>query len=167
MTYATAADYVKMLAPDEARATSNLDEPDEMLADRAAIEEHLAIASRQIDARLAFRYSLPLPSAGYPDLRRICIRIARWNQEVYGIREHVRIQYEDALVELDLLAKGKQALIDDAGVVTPPYTSPDALPDSNSQTFVGQRYIPREKDMEIDFRNQGFGRIGRGSTRWL
>lgn len=107
MSYATLADLTTRYGEEEIRQRS--DHAGTGVTDPAVVAQALADASAEIDAYLAGRYVLPLPTVP-PHLVRIACAIARYRLWDEAVPDRVRIEYEDARRLLEALARGTVTL---------------------------------------------------------
>lgn len=110
MQYATISDYRALVSDGEAIEQSNIDDPNSLIVDDTHLDRALIAASNKINAALASVYGTPITPAP-PDLVRICIRIARYEKEVHEVREVVKDQYDEAIVDLNAYRTGASTLI--------------------------------------------------------
>ena len=140
--YATISQYIDSLNGGEAVETSNIDAPDALTIDADHIDRALASASNRINSALSMRYSIPVfPSP--PDLVRICVRLARFELEIYEVRDVVLKQYEAAIVDLNGYRLGLAQLIGSDNKPVP-LKPAEPLQTNNAHTGVGQRRTGNE-----------------------
>ena len=138
--YATIDEFLTFLRSQELVEQSNW-EPADLFVNQEFAVQHLGFATAKINGALAIRYLTPITPPP-PQLKYICMRIGHWSCEQIGeIRQHVQVHYEQALLDLEKIAKGETALIGSDGKVIPPIadiTDPGA-PNDRVRTSVGQR----------------------------
>ena len=142
MTYATITEYRATVNDADAVEGSNIDNPDALTIDSAHLDRALISASNKINAALGIRFSVPIfPSP--PDLIRICIRIARFELEIYEMRAIVQAQYDAAIADLNAYRLGTAELIgvDNRFVPLKPV---DPSQTNNTRTTIGQRTTGNE-----------------------
>jgi len=140
--YATISQYIDSLNGGEAVETSNIDAPDALTIDADHIDRALASASNKINSALSLKYSIPIfPSP--PDLVRICVRLTRFELEIYEVRDVVLKQYEAAIVDLNNYRLGMAQLIGSDNKPVPLKLA-EPLQTNNAHTGVGQRRTGNE-----------------------
>ena len=140
--YATISQYLESISGGEAVETSNVDDPDALTIDADHLDRALASASNKINSALSMRYAIPVfPSP--PDLVRICVRLARWELEIYEVRDVVLKQYEAAIVDLNGYRLGLAQLIGSDNKPVP-LKPAEPLQTNNAHTGVGQRRTGNE-----------------------
>ena len=140
--YATISQYIDSLNGGEAVETSNIDAPDALTIDADHIDRALASASNKINSALSLKYSIPIfPSP--PDLVRICVRLARFELEIYEVRDVVLKQYEAAIVDLNNYRLGMAQLIGSDNKPVP-LKQAEPLQTNAAHTGVGQRRTGNE-----------------------
>lgn len=116
--YATQQDIVDRYGQDALTLAADRDGDGQV--EQAAIDQGLADADAEIDAYLAAKYDLPLPSV--PDvLVRLAVDIALYRMEATADvgSEERRQRYEDAVALLKRISKGEVSL----GLSDPPASS--------------------------------------------
>ena len=105
--YATQADLVARFGESEIGQVGDTDGSGEV--DPALIVRALADADAEINAALASRYQLPLPSVP-PMLTRIACDLARFNLYTDEVSDVVAMRYKRAVAMLADIASGKLSL---------------------------------------------------------
>ena len=142
MTYATISQYLEVTQNGEAIESSNIDSPDALTIDADHIDRALASASNKINSALSMRYAIPVfPSP--PDLVRICVRLGRFELEVYEVRDVVLKQYEAAIADLNNYRLGLAQLIGSDNKPVP-LKPAEPLQTNAGHTGVGQRKTGNE-----------------------
>lgn len=113
MAYATQADLLARFGELEIGQVADTDGTGEI--DPALVARALADADAEIDAALAGRYQLPLPSVPLL-LTRIACDLARYNLYTDNVPETVKARQEKAVALLRDLAAGRTSL----GLPAPP-----------------------------------------------
>jgi phage gp36-like protein len=109
MPYATVQDFTDWYTQ-EAVELSDLYDPSNGTVDTDRIEKALDKASREIDSYLRPRYPVPLTTA-LDELITPCLVIARYRLSRFQDKEsRERLDFEDVLKWLKLIADGKVAL---------------------------------------------------------
>jgi len=140
--YATINQYLESINGGEAVESSNIDDPNALTIDADHLDRALASASNRINSALSLKYAIPVfPSP--PDLVRICIRLARFELEVYEVRDVVLKQYEAAIVDLNGYRLGLAQLIGSDNKPVP-LKPAEPLQTNNAHTGVGQRRTGNE-----------------------
>ena len=140
--YATISQYIESISGGEAVESSNIDDPNALTIDADHLDRALASASNKINSALSMRYAIPVfPSP--PDLVRICVRLARWELEIYEVRDVVLKQYEAAIVDLNGYRLGLAQLIGSDNKPVP-LKPAEPLQTNNAHTGVGQRRTGNE-----------------------
>ena len=140
--YATISQYIESINGGEAVESSNIDDPNALTIDADHLDRALASASNKINSALSMRYAIPVfPSP--PDLVRICVRLARWELEIYEVRDVVLKQYEAAIVDLNGYRLGLAQLIGSDNKPVP-LKPAEPLQTNNAHTGVGQRRTGNE-----------------------
>lgn len=108
MAYATATDITDLYGPD---ALVVADRDGDGVADMAAVDRAIASASAEIDAYIATRYALPLPSIP-AHLVTICIDIAVYRLALSAdvLTDEHRRRYDDARAFLKMVSAGSATL---------------------------------------------------------
>jgi phage gp36-like protein len=115
-TYASLQDMIDSFTEHELVELTNLSDPAATTVNDNVIEQALEDATAQINAYVAVRYTLPLPSVP-KSLRRACVDIARYLLDNDRTREDVLTRYRDVIKFLQVLSKGLAVLVfDDLGV---------------------------------------------------
>lgn len=107
MSYATLADLTDRYASEEITRLADRDE--DGIADPLVIERVLTDADAEIDAYLAVRYTLPLPSTP-PRLTSLAADIARYRLQDDNPLDEAVARYRQAIDFLREIANGKAAL---------------------------------------------------------
>jgi phage gp36-like protein len=107
--YATAADFIAAFPDDESVELTNLDTPSAVAPVLARIETALSEAESEINTYVGMVATLPLTSVPVV-LKNAAIRIARYRLDSYNPREFVRLDYEDQVKFLKLVAERKVTL---------------------------------------------------------
>ena len=118
MPYASQANLVERYGQDTLLVVADRDNDD--IPDADVIAQALSDATAEIDAFLAAKYSLPLPTV--PDvLVRLCsdIAIYRLASDALQATEERRQRYDDAIALLKAIARGDASL----GIPEPPPSS--------------------------------------------
>ncbi len=111
-SYATPADYIKILTEDEGIEQSNLDFPTAEMAINEKLSQALVDASSEINVILGTRYIVPIvPTPTF--LKFATVIIAWYYRDVYSDREHVEKKYNYVIKRLTDIALGKFSLVDD------------------------------------------------------
>ena len=140
--YATINQYLESINGGEAVESSNIDDPNALTIDADHLDRALASASNRINSALSLKYAIPVfPSP--PDLVRICIRLARFELEIYEVRDVVLKQYEAAIVDLNNYRLGLAQLIGSDNKPVP-LKPAEPLQTNNAHTGVGQRRTGNE-----------------------
>lgn len=140
--YATINQYLESINGGEAVESSNIDDPNALTIDADHLDRALASASNRINSALSLKYAIPVfPSP--PDLVRICVRLARFELEIYEVRDVVLKQYEAAIVDLNGYRLGLAQLIGSDNKPVP-LKPAEPLQTNNAHTGVGQRRTGNE-----------------------
>ena len=140
--YATISQYIESINGGEAVESSNIDDPNALTIDADHLDRALASASNRINSALSLKYAIPVfPSP--PDLVRICVRLARFELEIYEVRDVVLKQYEAAIVDLNGYRLGLAQLIGSDNKPVP-LKPAEPLQTDNAHTGVGQRRTGNE-----------------------
>ena len=140
--YATISQYLESINGGEAVESSNIDDPNALTIDADHLDRALASASNRINSALSLKYAIPVfPSP--PDLVRICVRLARFELEIYEVRDVVLKQYEAAIVDLNGYRLGLAQLIGSDNKPVP-LKPAEPLQTNNAHTGVGQRRTGNE-----------------------
>ena len=140
--YATISQYLESINGGEAVESSNIDDPNALTIDADHLDRALASASNRINSALSLKYAIPVfPSP--PDLVRICVRLARFELEIYEVRDVVLKQYEAAIVDLNNYRLGLAQLIGSDNKPVPLKLA-EPLQTNNAHTGVGQRRTGNE-----------------------
>ena len=140
--YATISQYLESISGGEAVEASNIDDPNALTIDADHLDRALASASNRINSALSLKYAIPVfPSP--PDLVRICVRLARFELEIYEVRDVVLKQYEAAIVDLNGYRLGLAQLIGSDNKPVP-LKPAEPLQTNNAHTGVGQRRTGNE-----------------------
>jgi len=140
--YATISQYLESISGGEAVESSNIDDPNALTIDADHLDRALASASNRINSALSLKYAIPVfPSP--PDLVRICVRLARFELEIYEVRDVVLKQYEAAIVDLNGYRLGLAQLIGSDNKPVP-LKPAEPLQTNNAHTGVGQRRAGNE-----------------------
>jgi phage gp36-like protein len=142
MAYATVADMVERFGETELIQLSDRDQTGAI--NDALVKAKLADADAEIDAYLAGRYSLPLPTVPTV-LRRLACNIARYNLYDDRAIDQAENMYKDAVAFLKLLADGKVQLgLSEDGAAPPSttdvprfYTTPQRFSADTLKDFTG------------------------------
>ena len=105
MTYANPQDFIEAFGENEAIMLTNLDNPNTSIVNLVPLNKALVDASGIIDMYVGNRYVLPLTVVSTV-INGYCLDIARYRLDRIRSREDVRLRYEDALKQLQLVTKG-------------------------------------------------------------
>lgn len=107
MAYVSLADLVDRYGEEEIAQRS--DRAAGVTIDAAVVGQAIADAEAEIDAWLAARYALPLPTVPAV-LKRVAAAMARYHLWEQQASERVRQDYEDARRLLEAISRGRVAL---------------------------------------------------------
>jgi phage gp36-like protein len=105
MAYATPEDFIRAFGEPETVQLTNLDNPNTTAVNLVPLERALFDATGIIDMYVGNRYVLPL-TVGSTVINGYCLDIARYRLDRINPRDDVRLRYEDALKQLQLVTKG-------------------------------------------------------------
>lgn len=132
MPYATQADLVSRFGETEIIQIS--DRSNTGAIDAGVVADKLADADAEVDAYLAQRFTLPLPSVP-PVLKRIACDIARYHLYDNRSTEDVTRRYNDAINFLKAVAKGTVSIGIDPNGNTPPASSDTPIVEADPPMF--------------------------------
>jgi phage gp36-like protein len=107
--YATPQDFIDAFGEPETIQLTNLDNPDTSIVNLVPLNKALVDASGIIDMYVANRYVTPLVVVSTV-INGYCLDIARYRLDRINPRDDVRLRYEDALKQLQLVTKGMISL---------------------------------------------------------
>lgn len=113
---------------------------------KETIDAELARASSRMDMRLRVRYPLPFAEPQPPELKTLCLDIARYFLHDVNAPEEVKRRYDDAMAELAAIASGESAITLPPGSSTLSGSSP-LVTEGYSRQFTECSLLPYGRGM--------------------
>jgi phage gp36-like protein len=109
ISYVTVDEFIDVVSVNEAVELSDLWDPLNNMVDTVRISNSLISASREVDSYIRHRYTTPIIPTPW-ELKRVVVVISRYRMSNLDRDSRIRLDYEDAVKWLRMVAQGQVGL---------------------------------------------------------